>query len=95
MIKNNNNDGFTLIEMVVAMTLFVAVIVTVMSIFLRSVQTERGVAGQSAGIIRSDKRQGAAGVKDKRSGRRCADTNSISALLARWQTALVSHAVDG
>ena len=32
------------------MTLFVAVIVTVMSIFLRSVQTERGVAGQSATI---------------------------------------------
>lgn len=49
MIKNSN-DGFTLVEMVVAMTLFVAVIVTVMSIFLRSVQTERGVAGQSATI---------------------------------------------
>lgn len=50
MIKNNNSDAFTLVEMVVAMTLFVAVIVTVMSIFLRSVQTERGVAGQSATI---------------------------------------------
>jgi type II secretory pathway pseudopilin PulG len=49
-MMNKNNDGFTLIEMVVAMTLFVAVIVTVMSIFLRSVQTERGVAGQSATI---------------------------------------------
>ncbi len=43
-------EGFTLVEMVVAMTLFVAVVVTVMSLFLRSVQAERGIAGKGSTI---------------------------------------------
>ncbi|MCL5006622.1 MAG: prepilin-type N-terminal cleavage/methylation domain-containing protein [Patescibacteria group bacterium] len=44
------NDGFTLAEMVVAMTVFVIVIVAVMGLFIRSIQTERGVAGTGSTV---------------------------------------------
>ncbi len=45
-----NNNGFTLVETVVAMTLFVMIVSAVMSLFLRSVQSERGIAGNGSTI---------------------------------------------
>lgn len=46
----NKDDGFTLVEMVVAMTLFVTIVSAVMALFLRSVQSERGIAGNGSTI---------------------------------------------
>ncbi|HUY69428.1 MAG TPA: type II secretion system protein [Candidatus Tyrphobacter sp.] len=48
--KSNKNNGFTLIEMIVAMSLFVIVISISIGIFLRTVQSERGVANQAAAV---------------------------------------------
>ncbi len=46
----NKDDGFTLVEMIVAMALFVTIVSAVMALFLKSVQSERGIAGNSSTI---------------------------------------------